>query len=280
MATGPRSPNPGGRAYSLVVLPFWPSDAVLITVQAALVLGPRPPAPRFALSLRSGAWAWVLPLSLGGTVALVAQFPQLAPGFTYLSLVALPVLAVPSLATWLGWRLGVVAAEVLFALSWLAEGHLAGQGAAAALTALSCATLAAYLCAVAPARLLKVAIVVMATLDAYLVFGQLLEAPNNAINAASPGSGLPQLQVATFGSALMGYGDFFVGAVLGGVLLTRGVRRRAAVLVLLASCLFDLLFLVVGTLPATVPVAVILIGLELHEVRNRRLVAAPRQARV
>jgi hypothetical protein len=246
------------------VLSFWPSDAVLITVQAAMVVGPRPPLPSFLLPLRSGAWAWVLPLSLGGTIALVAQFPSLAPSFTYLSLVALPLLAVPALATWVGYRLAVVAAGVLFAVSWVAQGQLVGQGAATAVTALSCATLASYLCAVAPTRLLKVAIVVMATLDAYLVFGQLLEAPNNAINAASPGSGLPQLQVEAFGSALMGYGDLFVAAVLGGVLVTRGLRRRAAVMVLLASCAFDLLFLVVGTLPATVPVALTLIALELR----------------
>jgi hypothetical protein len=263
------------------VLSFWPSDAVLITVQAAMVVGPRPQPPSFLLGLRSGAWAWVLPLSLGATIALVAQFPSLAPSFTYLSLVALPLLAVPALATWIGLRLAVVAAGVLFAVSWVAQGELVGQGAATAVTALSCATLASYLCAVAPARLLKVAIVVMATLDAYLVFGQLLEAPNNAINAASPGSGLPQLQVEAFGSALMGYGDLFVAAVLGGVLVTRGLRRRAAVMVLLASCAFDLLFLVVGTLPATVPVALTLIALELRARPTRsRSRGTPREAAV
>lgn len=246
------------------MLPFWPSDLVLIAVQAALVLGPRPPAPRLLRRLSSGAWAWVLPLSLGGTIALVAQFPGLAPSFTYLSLVALPLLAIPALAVWMGPRLGVVAAIVLFVVGWAAAGSLVGQGAAVAITALSAATLASYLCAVAPARLLKVAVVVMAVLDAYLVFGQLLEAPNNAINAASPGSGLPQLQVAGFGSAFLGYGDLFVAATLGGVLVTRAVRRRAALTVLLFSSAFDLLFLVVGTLPATVPVALTLIALEVH----------------
>jgi hypothetical protein len=208
------------------VLSFWPSDAVLITVQAAMVVGPRPQPPSFLLGLRSGAWAWVLPLSLGGTIALVAQFPSLAPSFTYLSLVALPLLAVPALATWIGLRLAVVAAGVLFAVSWVAQGELVGPGAA-------------------------------------------------------PGSGLPQLQVEAFGSALMGYGDLFVAAVLGGVLVTRGLRRRAAVMVLLASCAFDLLFLVVGTLPATVPVALTLIALELRARPTRsRSRGTPREAAV
>jgi hypothetical protein len=91
---------------------------------------------------------------------------------------------------------------------------------------------------VAPTRLLKVAIVVMAVLDAYLVFGQLLETPNTAINAASPGSGLPQLQFAAFGSALVGYGDLFIAATLGGVLVTRRMRRRGAAVVLGCSAVF------------------------------------------
>ena len=251
------------------MLPFWPSDLVLITVQAALVLGPRPPAPRFLWRLRAGIWAWVLPLSLGGTIALVAQYPELAPSFTWLSLVALPLLAVPALAVRLGWGLGAAAVAVLFAIGWAAQDTLLGDGSAVAITALSCATLASYLCAVAPTRLLKVAIVVMAVLDAYLVFGQLLEAPNNAINAASPGSGLPQLQVAGFGSALVGYGDLFVAATFGGVLATRALRGRAALTVLLVSCVFDLLFLVVGTLPATVPVALTLLAVELRTRRGR-----------
>lgn len=251
------------------MLSFWPSDVVLIVVQALLVVGPRPPAPAFLGRLRTGAWAWVLPISLGGTIALVSAIPGLAPSFTYLSLVAIPILAVPALAVWRGPTVGIAAAVVLFAASWMAQGSLVGQGAAVALTALSCTTLASLLCAVAPARLLKVAIVVMAALDAYLVFGQLLEGPNNAINAASPGSGLPQLQVAAFGSALVGYGDLFIAATLGGVLVSRRMRYRGAALVLGCSAVFDLLFLVVGTLPATVPVAVALLILELRAWRER-----------
>lgn len=251
------------------MLSFWPSDLVLITTQAALVLGPSPHAPAFLHRLRTGAWAWVLPISLGGTIALVAAFPGIAPSFTYLSLVALPILAIPALSTWRGPAVGIAAAVGLFAVSWTAQGALLGQGAAVALTALSCATLASYLCAVTPARLLKIAIVVMACLDAYLVFGQLLEAPNSAINAASPGSGLPQLQVATFGSVQVGYGDLLIAATLGAVLASSTMRRRGALVVLGCSAVFDLLFLVVGTLPATVPVATALVILEIRARRER-----------
>jgi hypothetical protein len=65
----------------------------------------------------------------------------------------------------------------------------------------------------------------------------------------------------------------FIAATLGGVLLTRRARYGGAVVVLACSAVFDLLFLVVGTLPATVPVAVALLILE---VRARRATSGAR----
>jgi type III secretory pathway component EscV len=61
----------------------------------------------------------------------------------------------------------------------------------------------------------------------------------------------------------MGYGDLFVAALLGAV-LARNVRqqRAAAVLTLAIAAVFDLLFLVINELPATVPVALALIVVE------------------
>ena len=58
----------------------------------------------------------------------------------------------------------------------------------------------------------------------------------------------------------MGYGDLFVAALLGAVLA--GHRRRqwsTALLTLVLAGAFDLLFLVLNELPATVPVALALI---------------------
>ncbi len=49
-----------------------------------------------------------------------------------------------------------------------------------------------------------------------LVVSELLQRPNNALNAAHPAAGLPRLQSAIFGTAVMGYGDLFVAGVLGG----------------------------------------------------------------
>jgi hypothetical protein len=153
-----------------------------------------------------------------------------------------------------------VAVVPLFALAWADRGGLPGEAAALILSALSCAILGVLLAAVAPARWLKAGIVLMALVDTALVVADLLQAPNNVLNAAHPGAGLPQLQRELFGSAVMGYGDLFVAGTLGAVLAAhRQLQRRAAILTALLALAFNLLFLVVGELPATVPVAAALL---------------------
>jgi hypothetical protein len=108
----------------------------------------------------------------------------------------------------------------------------------------------------------------MAALDAYLVSAQLLQGPNNTLEAATPGAHLPHLQIAVFGSAVVGYGDLFIAAVLGNILvadsrLARSVRPwHGALVVLVFAAAFDQLFNVVDVLPATVPVAVALLAIE------------------
>jgi hypothetical protein len=181
-----------------------------------------------------------------------------AEGLTYLAVVAVPPLAALALA----WAARgarpplVILALGLFALAWADRSGLAGEAAALALSALSCATLGVLLAAVAPPRWLKAGIVVMALVDTALVVTDLLQGPNNTLNAAAPAGGLPQLQRAVFGSAVMGYGDLFVAGLLGAVLaVSWPVQRRAAVLAAGLALSFDLLFLVVNELPATVPFA-------------------------
>src|SRR5581483_7600450 len=91
--------------------------------------------------------------------------------------------------------------------------------------------------------------------------------------------GLPQLQRELFGSAIMGYGDLFIAGVLGAVLANEGLRTgRAALLVFVIAGLFDLLFLTVSELPATVPVAVALVVVE--AARRRRSAVEARQVLV
>jgi hypothetical protein len=69
----------------------------------------------------------------------------------------------------------------------------------------------------------------------------------------------------------MGYGDLFVAGLLG-ALLAGDVRlqRHGALLTLAVAAVFDLLFLAVNELPATVPVALTLIVIEVWERFGRR----------
>jgi hypothetical protein len=147
----------------------------------------------------------------------------------------------------------------------------------------------------------------MACADTALVVSSLLQAPNNALNAAHPVGGLPRLQAEVFGSAVMGYGDLFVAGVLGGLLASLPIRAlwgvpdrvppatgdlrtgtaaaarsyqlTGAVLVSLLAVAFDLLFFVIEELPATVPVAsalLVLAGLSRRQ-RIRPVEARPQQ---
>ena len=112
----------------------------------------------------------------------------------------------------------------------------------------------------------------MAIADTALVTSDLLQRPNNALNAAHPAAGLPRLQSAVFGSAVMGYGDLFIAAALGGLLASGSGSPSscaAAVLAALLALLFDLLFFAVDELPATVPVALALV-LVVAQARGRR----------
>lgn len=221
--------------------------------------------------------------SIVGVVLAIRYASDTATGLTYLALVAVPPLA----AAALGWTsrgarpVASVLAAGLFVVAWARKGSLAGDAAAALLSALSCVTLGVLLASVTPSGWLKAGIVLMAAADAWLVITDLLQAPNAALVAAHPGGDLPRLQIEIFGSATMGYGDLFVAALLGAVLAReRRSQGHAALLTLAIAALFDLLFLVVNELPATVPVALALIALELTRPGTGwRLSAARRRSR-
>ena len=252
------------------------ANAVLVTAQAGLVALPGRGVPAPLERFGGRAWSLILPLSIAVVVAAITLEPRVADGLTWLAFVAIPPLA----AAALGWAMHgarpwlALLAVPLFALAWARTGTLGGDVAAAALTALSCVTLGRLLAGVVPGGWLKAGIVAMAVIDAILVFGDQLQAPNAVLNAAVPAEGLPQLQYLDLHYASMGYGDVFVAGVLGGVLAAERVPQLpVAALVLGLSVAWDALFLVVDTLPATVPVAVALLISE--AARRRRRAVAP-----
>jgi hypothetical protein len=237
-------------------------------VQAGLVALPSPRRLALPLRLRTRGWALAPAASIVIFVILVRAASASAQGLSYLALVAVPPLA----ALALGWGIRgsrsylAFGALVLLGVAWGLRSDLVGEGAALALTGCSCVSLALVLVALTPPRWLKVGIVAMAIVDTASVVSDLLQAPNNLLNAAHPAAGLPALQRALFGSAVMGYGDLFLAALLGGVLAAQYRRQlRAAALAAVLALSFDLLFFFVSELPATVPIALTLIVLELQD---------------
>jgi hypothetical protein len=264
------------------MLPFWISIALLSLAQGAIVALARMPTAWGLERLRGRRWAVIPPLSVIGFVLIagVAEHAS-AQGLTYLALVTVPLLA----ALALGWLTPAARPArallvlPLFALAWADRSGLAGEAGALVLSALSCVALGVLLALVTPPRWLGAGIVAMALADAALVISDLLQRPNDALNAAHPAAGLPQLQNAALGSAVMGYGDLFIAGALGALLATwLGSRSqsRAAALAAAFALGFDLLFFVVDELPATGPVALTLIAVTVA--RRRRSVPA-RQTR-
>lgn len=251
---------------------FIAADAVLISAQASLVALPAAGVPRWMRRFAGGWWALILPLSIAVVVGAIELIPETADALTWVALILIP----PGAALALGWAMrgarwpyAALAAPLLL-LAWVDVDGLAGDAAAAVLTALSCVTLGRILAGIVPVAWLKAGIVAMAIVDSILVFGNQLQAPNAVLNAAVPTPGAPQLQYLDLHYASVGYGDVFVAGILGGIL---AVERRAqwpvAALVLLCSILWDLLFFHYDTLPATVPVAAALVILESRKWASR-----------
>ena len=268
-------------------MPFWISIAILSAAQGGVVALVRPPYGELGTRIRSRRWAILPPLSVLGFVAVArAAEDASAETLTYLALVAVPLLA----AIACGWLtrgarpLRALLVIPLFALAWADRGGLAGEGSALALSGLSCAALGVGFALLTPPRWLAGGIIAMALADTALVVSDLLQRPNDALNAAHPAAGLPRLQNAVFGSAVMGYGDLFIAGLLGALLavaLGASTQLRGAALTAALALCFDLLFFFVHELPATVPVALALILIVLRRRRrSARSTGAPVPPRV
>jgi hypothetical protein len=271
-------------------VPFWVSISILGLVQAALVALPASRArPAWTERLRSPWWALIPALSIVAVIGAIEIAPSSADALTYIALVAVPPLAAYALATltrdrvnppytrvdtvsrsgWC-WLASALVAAGLFVLAWAAAGSLVGEASATVLSGLACVTLGWLLVCGVPAKWLRLGVYAMATVDTWFVASDLLQGPNAVLSAAAPAGGLPRLQAVHLGSALMGFGDLFVAALVGCLLAADGTAINlfggrpasrqlvAAALVAILALAFDLLFFAVDTLPATVPVAIAL----------------------
>src|SRR6266487_4309112 len=241
---------------------FAVSIAILGLAQAALVAVPRTrPRPAWIERLRSPWWALIPAGSIALVIAMIELESNSATWLSYLALLVVPPLAAFALSYLIrsSDRIWAWAALPLFVLAWASRGSLTGETAATALTGLGCISLGWMLVSVVAAFLLRIGVYAMAAVDTWFVASDLLQGPNAVLTAAAPVGGLPRLQAVHFGSAVMGFGDLFIAALVGCLLARDRPRQlQGALLVAVFALAFDLLFFAVNELPATVPVAVAL----------------------
>ena len=247
--------------------------AVLDAAQALCVALPAAGAPAVVERLRGRGWALVGPAAVVGTVVAITLASASADVITWIAFLLIP----PGCALALGWAIHgarpwlAILAVPLLAVAIVAPDDPAGRVARLALIVGSVATLGRLLAAATPITLLKIGVVAMAIVDSVFIFGDFFGEQNAMFNAAAPAAGLPRLQVAEIGHTATDYGDFFIAGVVGGILaFDRRPQAIAAVLTFAAAELWNQLFLVVDSLPGTVPPAAVLVGFELWSRRNRR----------
>jgi hypothetical protein len=246
---------------------------VLDAAQALCVALPAAGIPAFLLRLAGRGWALVAPLSVVVSVVAIAAATASADVLTWIALLLVPV----GCALALGWAAHGARPWLAVAILPLLAAALAGPddalGRAARLLMIvgSCVTVGRLLAGAAPLLYLKLGVVAMAVIDAVFIFGDLWGEQNAAFNAAVPAEGLPRLQVADVGDVSTDYGDYFVAGLVGGILAAeRRPQALAAVATLAAAQAWNQLFLVVDSLPGTVPPAVVMLGFEAWSRRSER----------
>jgi hypothetical protein len=252
---------------------------LLDAARAACVALPAAGLPPLLQRLRSRGWALVAPVSIVAVVGALALWSGGAQALAWAALLLVP----PGCALALGWAAhgarpwAAVLALPLLAAALAAPETLTGELARIALIAGACVTAGRLLAGAAPLPLLKVGVVAMAAIDATFIFGHLSDHQNAQFAAAVASPGLPQLQIAHLGSASCDFGDFFAAALVGAIVAReRRGQLVAAAATFLVTQAFDQLFLVVDSLPATVPPALVMLALDL---RRRGVPAMPRPLR-
>jgi hypothetical protein len=236
---------------------------LLDAAQAACIALPAAGVPAALLLLGGRGWALVAPLSVVVSIAVIALSDAGADALTWIALLLVP----PGCALALGWAahgarpwLAVLALPALAAALAAPDDPL-GRLGRIVLIAGSVVTAGRLLAGSAPLPLLKAGVVAMAGIDAVVIFGDMFDRENALFDAAVPAAGLPRLQVAELGDASTDYGDFFVAGLVGAILAAeRRPQLAAAVAAFAVMQAFNQLFLVVDSLPGTVPPALVMLA--------------------
>ena len=245
-------------------MPYLELDTSLLdAAQAACIALPAAGVPAALLRLGGRGWSLVAPLSIIVSIGVIALTDVGADVLTWTALLLVP----PSCALAFGWAahgarppLAVLALPAL-ALALAAPDDPMGRAGRLVLIVGSVVTVGRLLAGAAPLALLKVGVVAMATIDAIVIFGDLFDRENALFDAAAPAPGLPRLQVAEVGDASIDYGDFFVAGLVGGILAAeRRPQLAAAIAAFAVMQAFNQLYLVVDSLPGTIPPALVMLA--------------------
>jgi len=255
---------------------FEPDTFVLDAAQAVCVALPATGLPAVLMRLTGRGWALIAPLSVVATVVAISAAAGSADVLTWTALVLVP----PGCALALGWAMHgarpwlALAVVPIVALAVAAPDDPLGQVARLMLIVGSVVTLGRLLAGATPLLVLKAGVVAMTAIDSVFIFGDFFADQNATFNAAVPAAGLPRLQVAEIGNTATDYGDYFIAGLVGGILAAeRRPQAVAAVAVLAVAEAWNELFLVVDSLPGTVPPCLVLLGFEAWH-RRRVMVTA------
>ena len=256
---------------------FETDTAVLDAAQALCVALPAAGLPPMLARLGGRGWSLVAPLSVVLTVVAITVAAASADVLTWLALLLVP----PACALALGWAAHgarpwtAVLVVPMLAAALVAPDDPLGRAGRLALIVGSVVTAGRLLAGAAPLIYLKAGVYAMATIDAVFIFGDFFGEQNAQFNAAAPAGELPRLQVADIGDVSTDYGDYFVAGLVGGILAAeRRPQAIAALATFVVAQAFNQLFLVVDSLPGTVPPALVLLA---FEARERRLISASRR---
>jgi hypothetical protein len=232
----------------------------LAMLEGGLVALPRDDALAQLGSLRSPLWAILLPGSIIlGTFGVIA-WPSMAPALVVLAAAATPLLtAVAMVAVTRGPRVPLLVTATALAVLAVAAGGLTRQLSATLLTGLGCMTVGVALARLVPGRWVLAGVVCMCIVDVTLLEQGVGHSATVLMNHATAHAHGPKFDRAKIGRVATDYPDLVLAAVLGGFLAGDHLQRRAALLVTAIAAAYGMLLPIAGTLPATVPIAIVFI---------------------
>lgn len=153
--------------------------------------------------------------------------------------------------------IAIVLTPIAFVIAWRMDG-LVSDAASVAIIGAACLSIATLIAAAAPQRAIAIGLVVLAIVDAVLVFRGHVATSTVTLHAVEPpvaaGHPLPALQDATLGNSLYGWLDILAPALAGMLFPAERARRMfAGVMTAVAALIWALLLGLTDQIPGTVP---------------------------